>query len=202
MTDSTSSGESSSPISKKSTKSPASTSRRRSASKQSSGSSNRGRELENLIRSASQRLAAQQVARLFKWPIEMIVHERPTRCSSCGTYSSAGSIQRVGKGGCDFFGFNRNGAHIAIEAKSIDKPSLKLWVEDGDGVKVHQMLHLREVCKAGGFGLIVWKRGSDIAILDAYPYEPGFAKSISANDVAWIALGDFYEQLECTLTAS
>lgn len=147
-----------------------------------------GRGLESLIRDAAQQLAQQQRARLYQWPIRVILTEKPSPCSNCGTYMTAGRIQHTERGGCDFFGFTRNGRHVAIEAKCIDKPSLKCWVQKGDGLKVHQLLHLRDVDRAGGAALIVWQRGEHVAVFGAMPItsrRPGDVLSVSCLQLEW-----------------
>jgi len=110
----------------------------------------------------------------------------------------------VDRGGCDFFGFNNHGAHIAIEAKQCgeERKSLPLWKDSGDfGVKTHQMQHLREVAKAGGFGLIVWKRGENVTILDAQPLDMELT-SLACGETRWHPIGALAERLEEVLSAS
>lgn len=115
----------------------------------------------------------------------------------------------VDRGGCDFFGFTSRGAHVAIEAKQCgeERNSLPLWkTGEGFGVKVHQMQHLREVAKAGGFGLIVWKRGENFIILDAMPLDMD-CTSFKATDVehwgsVWRPIGQLADRLEELLSAS
>ncbi len=111
------------------------------------------------------------------------------------------SLSYVDRGGCDFFGFNNRGAHVAIEAKQCgeDKKSLPLWVppDGGDrfGVKVHQMQHLREVAKAGGFGWIVWKRGEQFTVLDTMPLGMDIT-SFAWGEARWHPIGNLADRLE------
>lgn len=123
--------------------------------------------------------------------------ERPTQCSNCGLWGKAGAIQYAERGGYDFFGHTATGVHIGIECKDIDKPSLRLWVEEGAGVKVHQMIALREVAKAGGIALIVWKRRDLVTMLDPMPYAPHLGiKSVSIDDLRWHPIGVLCDRLE------
>jgi penicillin-binding protein-related factor A (putative recombinase) len=183
-----------------------SSSRANTSSKPATSSSHalRGRELENLILGISQRLAARQVARLFRWPIDKILQDSSSRCSNCGVGVTTKSLAYVDRGGCDFFGFTSLGAHIAIEAKQCkeDRKSLPLWKDSGDfGVKVHQMMHLREVAKAGGYGLIVWKLGEMVTIIDTLPLDTE-CTSFLTGDATWYPIGQLADRLEEMFTSS
>ena len=109
------------------------------------------------------------------------------------------------RGGCDFFGFNHHGAHVAIEAKQcgVERKSLPLWkADEGFGVKVHQMQHLREVANAGGFGLIVWKRGENVVILDTLPLDMECTSFKATDTERWHPIGQLGDRLEEVLSAS
>ena len=126
----------------------------------------KGSELESLIRRVSQKLAEAQVMRLFKWPVDQIIQERAIRCTSCGAFSNGLSLLHTHRTGCDFFGYTSRGQHVALEAKGIAKPSLRIYCEEGAGVHIHQMLHLEEVARAGGKAVIVWRNDTGITAME------------------------------------
>ena len=145
----------------------------------------KGSELESLIRRVSQKLAEAQVMRLFKWPVDQIIQERAIRCTSCGAFSNGLSLLHTHRTGCDFFGYTSRGQHVALEAKGIAKPSLRIYCEEGAGVHIHQMLHLEEVARAGGKAVIVWRNDTGITAMEIRAGSPASCKhceQVSALD--------------------
>ena len=86
--------------------------------------------LELLLRKAGRELADYQVARFFKVPEEM--QQTP----------------------CDFFGYNRIGRAILIEAKLVHRSSLPIG--SPPGLSTHQWNELEAANKAGALALICW----------------------------------------------
>lgn len=127
----------------------------------------RGGKLESLILQAGERLAALQIARLWKWPERVVIRPTKIACPHCSNLVSSVESLHVERTGFDFCGFDRNGRFLAIEAKECQKQNLPVNVWKGHGVKVHQVDALMEVIRAGGWACVLWMQGKEVRLF--YP---------------------------------
>jgi penicillin-binding protein-related factor A (putative recombinase) len=149
----------------------------------------RGRKLEAMIRKAAVELAELGIARIHQWPMHQIAQQTTVKCPNCNSAHSGWKPLHTKKTGYDFFGYSLDGRFIAIEAKECSRNRLPVNVQQGHGVKVHQVDALAEVERNGGIGMVVWLRHEEVTIVRGEKIEPR-EKSISRKDLFWSPAND------------
>lgn len=141
---------------------------RTSSRKRQRGNVKRGGRLESLILKTANYLARNQIARIWKWPVEVRLQPVKRLCPTCHSATSSQELIYAARTGFDFFGYTAKGRVIAIEAKEEQGDRLRWNIKDGAGVKRHQLDALQEVKRAGGIAFVLWMRQEEVRLVDVY----------------------------------
>ncbi len=126
--------------------------------------------LERRVRIVAKSLHEHQIARLHKIPNDMKI---------MGDKAIHGEQTPA-----DFIGWTASGRVIVIECKMCEGPSLGLY---NKGLKSHQLIAITEAHRAGGLGLLVWQRESQIAVIDADQVKL-YSYSMGRKSIPWRAI--------------